>query len=75
MERDTPLPYIHAGFRIRGGRSCQSVEEAWLEVLDRFEPGAELGINRRPRNSSWLAQPMAAPCEPNIDVETHGAVA
>jgi hypothetical protein len=75
MEHDTPLPYIQAGFRICRCGSCESIEEARLEVLDRLKPGTELRVDCWPRNSSWLAQPMTTPCEPNTDVETHGAVA
>src|SRR5437868_1903598 len=44
-------------------------------MLDCLEPGAELRIDRRPRNGGRLAKLMATPCKPHINVETHGTVA
>src|SRR4051812_9288419 len=74
MQGDPGIPNTHASLRIGCGGSGKSLEERWLEMLQLLEPAAELRVDGWPRDGRGLAQLVASPREPDVDVQAHGTV-
>ena len=74
MQGNRLVAQIDAGVRI-GCESCsKSFCETRFELPDCFEAGAELPMQREPRNIRRLSKIMEPPRQPDVNVERHGAV-